>query len=571
MTQANAERARLIIGELVCCGVEQFIISPGFRSAPLALAAISHPSTHVKVHFDERGSAFFALGYGRVNRKPCAWITTSGTAAANGFPAVVEASMDEVPMICITADRPSELRDTGANQTIDQVHLFGHYPRWFADLPAPGSEENEEFINTTIDYAVFQAHNGPVHLNCMFREPLLEMEHKSKSIPEISWPSKTSPQTRYVPPLKQVGIIGDALVQKIRGAERGLIVVGRLQTLDDAEAVSEISMYLGWPVLPDICAPVDVPEIIINFFDLIVRSESFVGKYSPDVIMHFGGPLVSKELQRYLAKTPSEAYVLIAPSPNRIDASHSLTDRIQSSIIDYYHTILDIVPQGRLDSPWRLAWARADAKIWELLDFALQQDLSEPSLMWELSGMLFDSNWFLGASSMPIRDMQTFFQRWGDRHPRIFSNRGVSGIDGTLATASGIAQIQPGCGTVLLGDLALLHDLNSLSLLKESNVVIIVINNNGGGIFHMLPIALGHDEFEKALGTPHGMNFRWAAKQFQIPYSQVNSLEQFRETWLAAESASGPNLIEIQTDRKKNAMLRKELYRLAVERVEETI
>ena len=571
MVQANAERARIMIGELVRCGINQFVVAPGFRSAPLALAAISHPSAHVTVHFDERGSAFFALGYGRAARDPCVWITTSGTAAANGFPAVIEASMDSVPMICLTADRPAELRDTGANQTIDQVHLFGHYPRWFADLPTPGVEEDGAFLRSTMDHAVYKAREGPVHLNCMFREPLLERDDQDQSIPELSWPPEAPPQTCYSHQIRKSGSLRWHLIQSIQNATRGLIVAGRLQTVREAEAVSKLSKFLGWPLLADICAPVAGGGNQINFFDLIVRNSVFAHECSPDVILHLGGPLVSKELQKFLAHSSFETYAVIAPSSGRIDPFHAVTERIQGDISPVCDEIINAVSVIKSEPEWMYSWVWADGAVRRTLELKLGDQLSEPSVAWDLSDLLDTENWILGASSMPVRDLQSFFCRKKAGGPRIFSNRGASGIDGTLATAAGISRALPGRGTVLLGDLALLHDLNSLHLLREKEVTIVVTNNDGGGIFHMLPIALGQKEFEQVLGTPHGMDFQMAAEQFYIPYSQVNSRDEFKKAWRSAARSDSPHLIEVQTDRKENAQIHNTLYALASEITEQTL
>lgn len=561
-TKKNAEGALFIIEELVRCGIDQFVIAPGFRSAPLALAAASHPSTQVTVHFDERGSAFFAVGYGRATRKPCVWLTTSGTAAANGFPAIVEASMDNVPMICLTADRPPELRDTGANQTIDQVRLYGHYPRWFAELPTPSSKKDESFIHTTIDHAVFQARTGPVHLNCIFREPLLEKSREFDSIPSLVKPTKGLPKTTYATGVKNTTLLEDQLQQKIKDANRGLIVAGRLQTPEEGEGIRALAEHLGWPILADICAPVAASRNLVHFFDLIVRCEPFTLRYSPDVILHFGGPLVSKELQKFLTRSSGRTYALINPSSNRVDPHHVLTDRIQANIPGFCTGLIDTIPTEKPDSNWLDAWVRADETAHHTLSKVMAKELSEPFVVRMLADVLNASNWIMCASSMPIRDLQTFFRKKGIQTPRVFSNRGASGIDGTLATAAGISHEYPGLGVVLIGDLAMLHDVNSLNLLKESNVIIIVINNNGGGIFHMLPIALEQDVFEKVLGTPHHMEFRWAAKQFGIPYTLVNSCDEFDQVWKSAASSQGPSLIEVQSDREKNAELHDNLFNL---------
>lgn len=559
----NSQRAFFIIDELVRCGIDQFVVAPGFRSAPLALAAVSHDSAHVTVHFDERGGAFFALGYGRAARKPCVWITTSGTAVANGFPAVVEASMDDVPLICLTADRPVELRDTGANQTINQLHIYGHYPRWFAELHTSDPKQDEPFLRTTIDHAVFRARTGPVHLNCMFQEPLIERYHPRN----IHWSPESSPRTHYTTGNINSDVLEYDLLQKIHRAKRGLIVAGRLKNSSEGEAIKRLAAYLGWPLVADICAPIPYFQNLVNFSDLIIRSQYFTEKWKPDVILHFGGALVSKEFQKFLVHSSLRAYALIAPTSDRIDPFHAVTNRVQGEITSVCARLMDSTSATHSDTVWLGAWKQADAAVHAALSSVLPEHLSEPSLVWSLSDIL-GSNWILGGNSMPIRDLQSFFRRSNDGTLHVFANRGASGIDGILATAAGIACAQSGHGTVLLGDLALLHDVNSLALLRERNVIVVVINNNGGGIFHMLPIPVEQEDFEKVLGTPHGMEFRRAAQQFEIPYSLVTSCTQFKDVWCSAAASSGPHLIEVQTDRNQNAVLHRSLYTLADEAIQ---
>ncbi len=566
MIQANAERARLIIDEFIRCGIDEFIIAPGFRSAPLSLAAISHPAAHVTVHFDERGSAFFALGYGRTTHRPCVWITTSGTAVANGMPAVVESSMDNVPMICLTADRPSDLRDTASNQTIDQIHIFGRYPRWFADLPAPDSNSQESSVRSTIDYAVYQSRNGPVHLNCMFREPLIEMDDKDQSIPAISWTPTKRPQTSYDVQVSRSCSI-ENLRETILNAQRGLIIAGRLRTQEDGKAIADLAQHLGWPLLADICAPVGSVENFINFFDLIVRIPTFCQRCYPDVIMHFGLPSVSKELQKYLVNASADTYAIISPAPTRIDPFHVVTDRIQASITEFCSGVINDVSEKMTNKSWLDHWYQADQHVSSVLSTELGKEISEPCVAWLLSDLLDQIGWIFGANSMPIRDLQTFLNRSEHSDIQVYANRGASGIDGTLSTVAGIAHSDSRQGIVLLGDLAMLQDINSLTLLKECNVTIIVINNNGGGIFNMLPIALESEAFEKVLGTPHGLNFQNAAEQFHIPYSAVSSCIEFRESIRSSITTSGPSIIEVQTDRVQNALLHQTLFNHVTESI----
>ncbi|MYH08051.1 MAG: hypothetical protein F4146_05840 [Rhodothermaceae bacterium] len=400
----------------------------------------------------------------------------------------------------------------------------------------------------------------------MFREPLLEVDREEKSIPEMSWSTEDRQQTQYSTAGEGTVAPSQRLAQNICEAHRGLIVVGSIQSPEEGKAIHALAKHLGWPLMADISAPVPPKDYMVTFFDLIVRCKRFTREYSPDVVLHFGGPLVSKELQQFLSHARTKTYALIAPSSDRIDPHHVLTDRIQSKITGFCSYLLGEVPQDKSYAAWTETWMRANTLARRTLVSLIDHKLSEPSVAWMLSRLADHTNWIFGASSMPIRDLQAFLER--DTSPRIFANRGASGIDGTLATAAGIARGQSGSGTVLLGDLAMLHDLNSLALLKDCEITVVVVNNNGGGIFNMLPIALDKEPFEMVLGTPHGMDFRFAAEQFQIPYTLVDSCARFQESWRAAAASAGPNLIEVKTDRRENADLHETIYRRVNEAIE---
>src|ERR671920_355220 len=255
--RANRLWANLIVEELVRCGVDFFCVAPGSRSTPLVAALAANDRARSLVHFDERGTAFAALGYARATGRPAAWITTSGTAVANGLPAVVEASTDGVPMILLTADRPPELRQTGANQTIDQPDIFGDFVRWRFDLPAPDPGMDPAMVLTTVDQAAYRAGrapHGPVYLNLMFREPFLsdpEDEHVLSG--PSSWAQSDEPYTRYAATKSAVDWMGiQGLWETLRPVRRGLVVAGRLASRKQGEAVMRLADALGWPLLPDI-------------------------------------------------------------------------------------------------------------------------------------------------------------------------------------------------------------------------------------------------------------------------------------------------------------------------------
>ena len=283
----TAKWADWIIDELVRCGVRTFVASPGFRNAPLTLAAERHTEAFLTCHYDERGCAFFALGWARATGEPAAWITTSGTAAANGFPAVIEAALDHVPMICLTADRPAELRATGANQTIDQLHLFGRYARWFVDMPAPTVELGESYVRSTIDQAHAEAQDGPVHLNCQFREPLVEAV-----VPERE-SEASRPRTRYIP-RRYASPAAAKVLESLGASQRGVVVIGRLPCAEDATWALRCANLLGWPTLVDIgsqvCWQDQPPEPVVPYYDLILRSPAFARQVTPSDVLHLGGP-----------------------------------------------------------------------------------------------------------------------------------------------------------------------------------------------------------------------------------------------------------------------------------------
>ncbi|MFB6231586.1 MAG: 2-succinyl-5-enolpyruvyl-6-hydroxy-3-cyclohexene-1-carboxylic-acid synthase, partial [Salinibacter sp.] len=250
---------QLLVEELVRNGVETFFVAPGSRSTPLTVAVARHPTAETVLHVDERGNAFAALGVGRATQTPAAWITTSGTAVANGLPATVEASVDGVPLLLLTADRPPELRDTGANQTIDQVKIFGDYVRWQVDLPPPTDEIDPAYVLTTTNQAVHRttrAPAGPVHVNCMFRKPLEPVETEgSVTVPAVvkEWATGSEPYTQYPTPVSTPsGPEVKALAEVLGGTEKGLVVAGRLDSAAAADATQRLASHLGWPLVPDL-------------------------------------------------------------------------------------------------------------------------------------------------------------------------------------------------------------------------------------------------------------------------------------------------------------------------------
>lgn len=571
--------ADLIVEELVRSGIDFFCVAPGSRSTPLATAIAAHPGARRIVHFDERGTAFAALGYARATGRPAAWVTTSGTAAANGLPAVVEAATDSVPMLLLTADRPPELRQTGANQTIEQTNLFGAYVRWQFDLPAPTEEMPPEALLTTIDQAAYRAvraPQGPVHLNLMFREPLAPVPQEGNFETYLSgvqrWLGGREPYTGYASsqPLVDEGEIrriGDV----IRGIERGVVTVGKIDGIAHRGAVLRLAETLGWPILPDIGSHLRLgerDELAVSYYDHVLLSSPFADSHRPEAIVHVGGRLTSKRLLQFVERSSPRVYVSVRSEPSRLDPSHRVTHAIEADPTAFCSRLAHVIGESEQDISWLRSWRTASCTVGEEVEAFLSQDdsLSEPRVARIISRQIPGGHGLCLASSMPIRDMDMYADFRG-ASVRVAANRGASGIDGTIATSAGFA-----CGlqapvTLLMGDLAFLHDLNSLSMLKSLGipVVVVVVNNDGGGIFSFLPIARFDDVFEPYFGTPHGLSFEHAAALFGIRYEHPATASEFCQTYRAACTGREATIIEVTSDRRTNYALHQALQRQTTE------
>ena len=563
----NARWAGLMMEELARCGVELVVFSSGFRNAPLVVAADASPNLQCISHFDERGAAFFALGWGRAARIPAVWITTSGTAAANGLPAVVEAAMDNVPLLCLTADRPAELRDTGANQAIDQHGLFGRYPRWFVDIPSPNPSLNPAYVLSTMNQAYYRALDGPVHINCQFREPLVGNGHSSQFKPDHAR-SDLGPFTRYIAPNKQPPSL-EELTSKFRRTKRGLVVVGRLACIEDGAAAARAANKLGWPLLPDITSQVpltkDNEAVCVANFELCLKSTAFQDSCRPEAVLQIGGPCVSKALLEFLVASDLDTWVVVNRFPARVDPHHRVSHKFEADIAQFCDRLCDASWGVLPNKEWLSTWVTAGRKAEEVLTRAIDGsdcDLSEPGAARAITRLIPGRSILVAGSSMPIRDLSLFRSCFQTDDILVASNRGASGIDGTVATAAGLAESSGKMVTVLLGDLTLLHDINSLSLIRNRPVIIIVLNNDGGGIFHLLPIPKPESTIERCFGTPHGLDFQHAAEMFGLKYVHPATLRAFEVAYLQAVQERKPALIEITTDRRENARYHEELYDL---------
>ncbi|MFO7973555.1 MAG: 2-succinyl-5-enolpyruvyl-6-hydroxy-3-cyclohexene-1-carboxylic-acid synthase [Candidatus Hydrogenedentota bacterium] len=565
--------AGLLVEELVRNGVDTFCISPGSRSTPLTIAAARNSLANCVMHYDERGAAFFALGYARGAEKPAALICTSGTATANFYPAIIEAGQSRIPMVVLTADRPPELLETGANQTIRQAGMFGPYTRWRFDLPCPTREIAPAFVLTTIDQAVYRATRpeaGPVHINCAYREPLAPNKEESGLNsyiePLAEWSASQEPYTRYVPPFRGLDVETAALLHDmVEEARRPVVAVGQLDRAEERTAVAGLISKLRYPAFPGVTSGLRLGyrgESTISYFDLLLSSPETARDLAPDLLLHIGGSMVSKSFQLWLERCRPAHYVRIADHPDREDPGHLASLRVEADIPQACEALMTrdmgVKESDKRARIWLAGIREYQNRATRILDecFEAHEDLSEPAVARCVAAAVRESDGLFLGNSMPIRDMERYAPATG-ACPAVFANRGASGIDGNIATVAGVAHGSGRAITAILGDLATLHDLNSLALLREVKVpvVLVVINNNGGGVFHFLPVAEHKEVLEPYFTTPHGLGFGHACAMYGLAYVRPESLAEFRTEYEAALDTPRATLLEVRTDRTENAAL----------------
>ena len=560
----NAYWADLLMEELYRCGVRTIAVAPGSRSSPLAEAAAGHGRLQVVVHPDERGLGFFALGHAMGSGRPTAVVTTSGTAAVNLFPAIAEAHHAAIPLIALTADRPPELRDCGANQATDQVKLFGSFARFFADVPPPAEHLSPTYLLALVDdarRAPPAGPRGPVHLNLQFREPLAPVARASPRARlqrELrGWTKSSAPWVTYAAaPSAEAALPRDARVALER-ATRGIILAGALPA-HAATPILSLAKQLGWPVLPDLQSGLRLgaaESSAIAHADLLLGSKRFARGAGFDAILQFGSGFVTRRLLDLAAEASAPLRIVVDAQAGRIDPQHRSAHRLVADPALVAESLRRALP-ARASNDWTAAWRAASQRAERELDRRLgaANTLSEPGVAWQLSRLLRERDaWFLG-NSLPVR-MAASFASARSRCVVVAANRGLSGIDGELATAVGYASGANRPVTLLVGDLTLLHDLNSLLLLRDARVpaTVVVVNNDGGGIFSLLPVAEHARHFEKMFGTPHGLKFQHAASMFGLPYAAPASPRALARAWRASAERGVSSVIEVHTRRSATA------------------
>ncbi|MEG4291287.1 2-succinyl-5-enolpyruvyl-6-hydroxy-3-cyclohexene-1-carboxylic-acid synthase [Microcoleus sp. D2B6] len=605
----NTVWASVLAETLQRVGLTTAVICPGSRSAPLTIAFAQNNKIETIPILDERSASFFALGIAQKSGLPTALICTSGTAAANFYPAIIEARESRIPLLIFTADRPPELRDCHAGQAIDQVKIYGNYPNWQAELAIPSASIGMlDYLRQTIVYAIERSifpTKGPVHLNIPFRDPLVPVpdiavealetqfnpEHFFAGLEPICAGESSTPPS---PPLLRGG--EESTMQQWHKCSKGIIIAGVSQPQfaeKYCSAIAQISQLLNWPVLAEGLSPVrnyaQLNPHLISTYDLILRNRELADKLTPEIAIQIGDLPTSKELRNWLDKTQPKRYI-IDPSHHNFDPLHGKTIHLRTSV-ENLATILTLVPPlnkgestlvpplnkgestlvpplnkgglgGVLTSPsneYLQLWRNTEIQVRETIDQKISaiNKIIEPKVSWLLSQILPPATPIFIANSMPVRDVE-FFWKPNNLEIKPFFNRGANGIDGTLSTALGVAHRNQS-SIMLTGDLALLHDTNGFLIKNKfvGHLTIILINNNGGGIFEMLPVAKFDPPFEEFFATPQHINFAQLCATYGVEHEVIEDWEQFKQKLISLPN-SGIRVLEVQTDRRSDAKWRQD-------------
>ena len=550
-----------LIDELVRGGVAHMCMTPGSRSTPIALAAARHPGITLHVHIDERSSAFFGLGIACASGQPVAMFCTSGTAAVNHFPAVVEAFMARVPIIVMTADRPPELHGVGANQTIDQQNLFGGFVKWFCDTGVPMDGEREHHRWSSIGHqAVGQAVRfgppGPVHLNLPFREPLLPSGDATTAAPPSE--STTDPSTRT----RRDRL--SAFLREVSTGHRVVVVAGRLRV--PAGGLIDLCAARRWPLVAEPLSGLrDVARGphrggALSAGAMLAADSGFREGHRADLVIQVGAAPTSRGVQELVRS--ADRLLIIDPDHLIADPDRRATLNVDADPEEVAAALLATTSSLPATRPqWFDEWYDADTRVRAAVD-ALLDSWDEPfegRIARDLAESIPAGGVLVAGSSMPVRDLDMFMSPRNGL--RVLANRGASGIDGLVSTAFGIAAVS-GPTYALLGDLSVIHDASGLvwGARRGPGVVLVVVDNAGGGIFSMLPQAsLPKDEFELLFGTPHGVDLEAIARAAGAGVRSVDSARVLMPAIREAVTAGGVQVVRVRVDRRRAVELRSEV------------
>jgi 2-succinyl-5-enolpyruvyl-6-hydroxy-3-cyclohexene-1-carboxylate synthase len=552
------------------------------------MSLAQEPRIKTWVLLDERSAAYFAAGISRAINEPVAVISTSGTAAANFFPALIEARYSHIPLLIVTADRPSELWEWGANQTIDQSRMYGNHAKWSVTMASPEVTTDLLRYVRELSCRIFatakQSPSGPVHVNFPFGEPLVP-KNVPADIPELfrrnqeAWESRNqaSPYTRVQSGIRSVNLgMLKQLAGELQAVREGIIICGPQYDPTFPTAVVELAKRLGYPILADPLSQVRCGShdrtLIVDTYDAFLRSKKTTAELVPKLLVRFGATPTSKTLQNYITHYDEARQILIHDADWQ-DPMHTATDLIQtdaSLFAGELSTAINSSPQ----TEWSQAWLQVSRATHEIIHSRLSEikEMFEGRIFAELAAILPTEATLFAGNSMPVRDLDAFFPGISKRI-RFLANRGVSGVDGVVSTALGVSSVSREPTILVVGDVSFYHDMNGLLAAKRyrPNTTIIVLNNNGGGIFSFLPQHDYPESFEEYFATPHGLTFQSAASLYGLNYSKATSWDEFRGTLTSESVSSRPAIIEVETEREANLRLHQRIWSAVEETLPEAV
>jgi 2-succinyl-5-enolpyruvyl-6-hydroxy-3-cyclohexene-1-carboxylate synthase len=572
---------RAFVDELARCGMRAACTSPGSRSAPLALTLARERRLRCYSHIDERCAGFFALGLAKASGLPVAVTCTSGTAAAELLPAAIEAREARVPLLLLTADRPPELRESGAGQAIDQLKLFGSAAKWFFEVGTHDTDRARlQWMRTLACRAyatALEGRPGVVHLNFALREPLVTDEPLAD---DPSGRADGAPYVRRAPlaPAGASNAVDTTLPELVAAARRGVVVAGR----DERQAVSEgrslgqaaaaFAEAAGWPLFADLLSGARRGAAAVAHYDALLRDADF-RSLQPDLVLRVGELPVSKPLRTWLSELTDVSQIALDPEGAWQDPAAVLSDSLAGDPVATLDALAGAV--GVAEEEWLARWRSGDELAAEsILGVLGDGGLCEPAVAGELGVLLPQSATLFVASSMPVRDIETFWPIRSDP-PRVLCNRGANGIDGTVSSAFGAAADGEGPVVLLIGDVALAHDIGGLLAARRLGLklTIVLLDNGGGGIFDFLPVADAaiarepgpspeheQDIYTRHIATPTGLDFAAAASLYGLSHERAEDVPSFRaalEHALARESSS---IVEVRGDRQANVELHRRVW-----------
>ena len=546
-----------LVDEWLHCGVRHAVVSPGSRSTPIALEIANRQEIEMHIFHDERSAAFTALGIAKASGVPAILVCSSGTAAVEFHPAVVEAHHSETPILICTADRPAELQGVGAPQTIDQQNLYGVAIRKFVNAEVADDSESHTWRHIARDLFATSLGDvqGPVHLNLRFREPLMGF---ATNLPPRDANDAVITKKVALPSSRSLRKLNKALE-----SEKGLIIAGPENYR--VESILRLAENLGWPIVADPRSGTRVPnKLVVAGADAILRDEDFSKRLRPDVVLRFGTLPASKVVNSWLSGSGANQ-VVITTTPSLTDPDRQCSLHIVSDIDELCAGLVSVHSKEfvrKRSLSWLDKWVAAEDSAQKAINAALADEpgLTEPGVARAIYALVPEASHLVVSSSMPIRDVEWFGAPRNGL--RVHANRGANGIDGVVSTAVGVALATRQPTTLLIGDIALLHDVNGLINLasRKIDLRIVVIDNNGGGIFSFLPQAQALDEakFEKIFGTPHDANIKMLAQAHQINTHELTNISDLAEVL----SQRGPWLARVVTDRQENVKVHERINQM---------